>query len=225
MDALGQVRQGFDAAWTITLLDASEQPILHVYDGTEPLALVLWEGGLTAPITLLTSGVAWLSAAAGTITLALGQADTAALAPGRYDLVVALTAGLATVEAYAASVEIVAAPGSEAATRVYCDLGDLQTEVSWILNAVVADPDTPNNLLPQRIAARDWFEDLLHRHFRTGGTWLITNGLTLPTLLSYRRTARRNPWLQEQLDAGLLMLTAPVKKCCAATRSAGPCRG
>lgn len=202
------VRQGTDAKWTVTLEDSSGQPLTGVYTGIETLVLLVWPGSSRAALVLPYSSAAWLSASAGTITLTLDALDTASMAAGFYELAIDLvSSGSGRVEVARYAAEITASPGAGLAPPVYCTLDDCRKECPWILDAVIPDPNIPNNLEPQRGEARAWFDNLIQRHWRGGMSLGAEAGL-----LARRRSGQRNLWLQQQLDAGALMLTTAVTK-------------
>lgn len=201
------IRQGTDGIWTITLRDANGQSLTGVYDGTEPLGLVVWPGSTRSALTLPNSSAVWLSPSDGTITLTIHRLDTALIDPGMYELVILLVDGSIQADAYRGILDIQPSPGLEAAPKVYCTLDDCRRECSWILDAVIPDENIPNNLERQRADARAWYDDLLQRHWRGGMSLGAEAGL-----LARRRSGQRNMWLQAELDAGCLMLTVPVIK-------------
>lgn len=111
------------------------------------------------------------------------------------------------IDAYRTTLEVEPAPGTELAPKVYCTLDDCRRECVWIMQAVLPDPNVPNNLEPQRAEAREWFDDLIQRHWRGGMSLGAEAGL-----LARRRTGQRNMWLKDQLDNDALILTPAVVK-------------
>lgn len=93
------VGQDRTTTYTVTARDTAGAAITGVYSGSETLALEVWPKGGSA-VSLSGSGVAWLSASAGTITLTLDNSDMAALSPGPYELSITVTVDGEPIEVY-----------------------------------------------------------------------------------------------------------------------------
>ncbi len=209
MDSL-TVSIGATLAATVTLRDETGVAIANTYDGTEPLSLALWAGEDQAAASLPGSTVAWLSAAAGTVTLRLAQADTATLAEGAYRLRVRMTDGSDLVDCYEARLTVTAAPGTATAPAVYCSYREVQDVLAGWVGQLQDDSDLAG-YLDARAEARREFDRLLQRHYRGDRTWRrqttldhLLDGTTTPY-----RSGKDSATLQGYLDDdGLILTTA-----------------
>lgn len=222
MILVGPQSIGSSRVYRLTLsgpLDDNGQPtsLAGVFNGTETFKLVVWPGDDRLPVWTSLSALAWDSAVTGNpaslaspiLKLTIPRVSIATIAPGRYSIQGWVNPGTDDVEILPEDsfLELTSVPGLVTAGRFYCTLDDCRKECPWILEAVSMDPGIPNNLEPFRQDAREWYDDLIQRHWR-GGTSLGAEG----GLLSRRRSGQRNVWLKQQLDAGALMLTPAVIK-------------
>jgi hypothetical protein len=210
----GTIFQGRDDTLTAQLASTGGTAYTG-YAGTEAITANFWAGDETAPIADV-AAASWLSAAAGTVTVAIAGSATAPLVPGTYDLELVI----AGRSVWRGQVNLEPAPGSTAGRTAKVTLRHLRKHyraIDKVLgNQLMADDPTA---LEARADAWDWFTDLLHRHYRGSGTpWSDTSfgpwiygaaGNPYGTAV-LRRDGRRSAELQGWLDAGGLDLTTPV---------------
>jgi hypothetical protein len=202
--------QGRDAGFVAQLV-AEGGAAYTGYSGTEPITANFWAGNETSPIAGVATAT-WASAAAGTVDVAIAGSNTGALVPGTYD--VELVIGNVTV--WRAFINLESSPGNSAGRTAKVTLRHLRKHYRRVDKLLAsADFSDDPTALEARADAWDWFQDLLHRHYRGGG-WiggdysfgpLITMGLYGP---GYYRSGRRSKHLQDWLDAGRLDLTTSV---------------
>ena len=149
--------QGSALAIAGTLVNATGA-VITTYDGTEALATTVWPGGMR-PLAF-TPVTTWTTPAEGTIAIAVAAADTAALAPGRYQLLTRVTpSGQDPVDAYGCTIDVLPFAGSEAAPTAYTTYDDLlKYGRSW-LKQLTTDDDQAG-FAEQQGRARSWIEDL-----------------------------------------------------------------
>lgn len=78
-----RVSQGESVPIDVQLRDESGQAVADAYDGSEPLALALYEAAVDVEVAVLGSTAAWLVPAAGTVRIAIDDLDTAAQGTSR----------------------------------------------------------------------------------------------------------------------------------------------
>jgi hypothetical protein len=199
------VYQGDGFSLTVTLRDSCGSLLLDIYDGSEPLAAQVWPGDDLA--VAFSPAVAWLDAAAGTLTVSGTGDQTAALAPGDYPGRVRITDGAETYTAYEFVLPILPAPGSAEARPVYCTLDQLRRHGRTVLAEIQAEEDQAG-FREQRADAREWFEEILHAHDPDRH-----RSRRSPLLWTTRGTGNglgRNRWLAEKLADEALILTSKV---------------
>lgn len=201
-------------------LDLSGPPsapsLLGVFDGTESLRVRIWPGE-DSPVAITLAAI-WDPALAGNpasvvsprVKLTVPTSALAGIDPGTYPIEGTVNPGTDDVPLLppGSTITFTDAPGTAAATRVYCSAQDLRDACPWI--DAVRLPSDLAGFLDAREAASLWFEDLLHRHARGPGSLGAEMGLRW-----YRRTGARNWWLQERLDAGNLLVRPEIKRACA----------
>jgi hypothetical protein len=212
MDTLAAT-QGNTVVHRITLRDASGA-VYTGYTGSEALTVQTWTGEDAAPLAGVATA-AWAAAGQGTVDVTISGTATASLEPATYRLKL-LVAG---ADAYEGMLEIGWSPGSATAPSViYCSYRDLKALVPT-LEKLRSKLEDQAGYLDQRIAATDWFQDLVHRHYRgcggvasdfAFGPWLGGYG---PFGSQVFRPGTRSATVQGWLDAGRLDVTA---------RSGGP---
>ena len=165
------VEQGASLPLTITLEDASENPV--TYAGTETLASVLQSGSdqptATAPTT------AWVTPASGVLSVTLSAAQTAALAPGVYLLRTWLTAsGADPIGVYECAIQVEAGPGSAVTLPTYTSYARMLELAPWVELCFVPQRHL-TGFLRERATARSIFDNLILRLFR-GNTIGVLGG-------------------------------------------------
>jgi hypothetical protein len=189
------------------------------YTGAETLATTLWPGGMRAASA--TPATAWASPSAGTVLIAITSADTAALAPGRYQLLTRVAAaGQDPRDGYGCTIDVRAFAGSAAAPKTYCDYSWLlKFGRSWLRQLQTDDDEA--GFAEQLGRARTWIEDLAHAHYRVASMAMVVGGQAMGPRIS----GARSTWLQDQLDADLLMVTDQVREAAAKKALALICEG
>jgi hypothetical protein len=202
----------------VTLKDSSGGPIT-TFNGTEALTTTVWPGGARA--SSFTAGTAWTSPGAGTFAIAIGAADTAGLAAGRYQLLTRIQpGGQDPMDCYGCTIDVLASAGSAPAPKMYCDYGDLlRYGRSWL--AQLQTDDDEAGFAEQIGRASSWIDDLAHAHFRAASMALVVGGQAMGP----RRSGARSTWLQGQLDAMALLLTDQIREATAKKALAYLCEG
>lgn len=206
-----RVFQGSTLSRTLTLRDAVGDPVTDTYDGTEEFTLTVWAGDDRAAATMAASSATWLDAAAGTATLRLDQADTAALAAGRYRVLVQLADGLDLIDVFDAVLAVEAAAAAGTAGSTYATLADLRLYCDWI-ESVKGEGDQAG-FAEQLAEARAWLEEIIHAHDpRHGGglAYRMQAGWMGPL-----QSGLKSRWLVDALAADQLIVTRAVRKACA----------
>ena len=197
--------RGIAAPFVITLRDDLGNPVT-TYTGAEALAGVVWAGADQAPA--LSLAPAWLSASAGTIAVPLSASSTAILGAGRYRVQLKLADNSADL--YEGFLEVSDSAGTAQAPTSYGSFDDLLDRAPWVEK--LQRPTDLAGFARQRYLARNWFEDLLHRHYR-GPSGFSTDyqfGASLFGPLDVYRDGRRSAELQGWLDANRLDVTPSV---------------
>lgn len=140
----------------LQLRDASGAAVT-TWTSAATLAVRAWPGGSFA--TAFTPTAAWVDATAGTLTLSIGAGDTTAIAPGLYELALAIEGG---PERPIGTIRLTPGPGTDAEPPTYCSLLDLTALVPWIEDAEDLGPGLSyglaTNFLKQRADARTWLD-------------------------------------------------------------------
>jgi hypothetical protein len=210
---------GTGLAIDVTLRDSNGN-VVTTYAGTETLTTTVWPGG-TRPASF-TAATAWLVPASGTLTVTIGDADTASLPPGRYQLLTQLTSNGTTVNVYGCTLDIVATAGTEATPKMYVAFPDLlRYGRAWLSQLQTNDDEA--GYAEQIGRATSWMDDLAHAHFRVASMTMVVGGQAFGP----RQSGARSTWLQEQLDAEppTIQFTDQFKECCAKKALAYICEG
>jgi hypothetical protein len=168
--------------------------------------------GRDSPALIVLAPV-WLLASAGTITVIITSGDTATLDTGRYLLELHLADDSADL--YEGFLDVTYSAGTAAALTSYGAYSDLLDYAPWLEK--LQRPTDLAGFARQRYKAREWFEDLLHRHYR--GTSGISTDFAFVPGISFGglygggvlwRDGRRSTDLQGWLDSNLLLITDQV---------------
>ena len=198
------VAQGSQLTIDVTLRDGSGNPIT-VYDGTQTLASTLSPGWLFASVA--SPATTWVTPSAGLIAVTLSNAQTTALAQGKYYLRTRLTDGTALVDAYEAAITIKPSPGSASFPATYTSYTDLLNYgKAWLRQLQTADDGA--GFIVEQGRARSWLEDCAHAHFRVASMVMMVGGQGVGP----RRSGARSVYLTQQLAANTLMITDQVKE-------------
>lgn len=198
-----RVSQGSSLTIDVTLRDASGA-VVTGYDASRALATTIWPGGNRAAASRPTT--TWTDPSLGLLAIAIGADDTAALAPGRYQLVTRLDDAGATIDAYRCTLDVTQSHGIGTTPGAYCSYQDLLDYGGPWLDQLSTDDDQAG--FAEKIArARSWIDDLAHAHHRVGGYLRGGGG---PSIVAGRSTT-----LQAWLDADSLLLTDSIKEACA----------
>ena len=149
---------GAASNWTLTLADPNDAAVT-TWTSAATLAVRASQGG-SYPVAFAPTA-AWLSAPAGTITLAIAAGLTSAIAPGLYLLDLSINGGGPRP---IGTLRLTAAPGATPVPRTYCDLVDMVELASWIeytedLGSGLA-AGLATNFLRQRAAATRFVDDV-----------------------------------------------------------------
>lgn len=226
------VMQGTALPLLVNLVDAQGNAQVDLA-GDELLTGVVWPGGNRAASFAI--DVAWSDPAAGLISLEVGDDQTGALAPGRYQGNVLLdhpTLGLIT--AYRFAMEVLQAagpfpeepdPDAEPAPPpppVYAGLADLLKGRKWLRE--LQDDDEPGGFAGYLSDASRWLDDLvIERAPRSfAGTNLGDPGFGS---LGAWGGSGPSPYLRELLDGGGLVVRDWVREAVAMRAAYLVCNG
>ncbi len=209
MQRLDGIRIGTDADWQITALDSSGAAV--VFSGTETLAATVWAGDDQA--ALFAPTVSFINAAAGTMKLSVGAAQTANLAIGLYRVTVTVTSGGRAFDCFDGLLELDHTAGTATAPTVYCSLDDCLEWAPWLqdLQSELADV---TGFAKQRGRARSWLDDMIVTRYKYlsyapspgvpgFGSWLMQG---------WGRDPIPSKWLRDQLDANYLIVRDVIKE-------------
>jgi hypothetical protein len=175
----------------VTTLLESDVFAWTLWAGDDQQALITGFGTLQSPST------------AALVDISITKASLTSLPPGTYRIAGVLNPGVDDVPWLDDRIQITPGPGTAAAPKVYCSYSDLTDECSWI--GELLDKNDQAGFAEKRRQARDAFEDLLHRHFRSNTG--LTRQQALIAGVGTRRQGMRSPWLTEQLAANKLIIT------------------
>ena len=149
-----QVVIGARGVWQLTLRDRLSKAIT-TYLGTETLALDCWPGDDEAALFHPTA--TWISPGSGTIQVTISAAQSAALVPGQYDLLLWITAGSAdpVSRPIAGGLSVLRSPSSAAAPLTFCSRADLE-DIYPRLDVLGNLPNHATNFLRERAKATTW---------------------------------------------------------------------
>lgn len=202
----------------IQLADSRGLPVVG-FDGSEVLTTTVWPGGDRSASFVATT--TWLSPSAAQILILITAAQSATLAPGRYQLeTTATAAGDDPEDVYGCTLDVQSGPGTATAPRTYTTLQDLRDHQRGWLDTILTDDDQAG-FIRQQAMARDWIGDLAHAHYRVASLAMVVGGQAFGP----RRSGARSQWLQEQLDADRLIVSPQVIKACAMRALAHICEG
>jgi hypothetical protein len=211
------VAQGAALTIDVTLRDDQGNP-LSGYTGSEPLVTEVWPGGSRA--ASFSAATTWVSPSAATIAIPITAAQTTGLAPGRYQLLTTVAPVSDPLDAYGCTIDVLPAPGTEAAPTFYCSYADLLKYGRAWLRQLQTDDDEAG-FAEQMGRARSWIEDLAHAHYRVAAMTMVIGSQAFGP----RRSGARSTWLQEQLDANTLILTDQIREAAAKKALAFICEG
>lgn len=219
----------------ITVIQGTScSPLLQrTTDGTTPVTGFLSSDVLTARVwigedqpILFSPSVAWIDASIAKFQLFLSAGNTATLTPGTYYVQILATRGSSVIKLFDESILITPAPGTATALTSYCTYRDMQRFAPWV-SRLQSQSDLAG-FAQERQDARNWFDDLLQRHFR-GGSGLSPDLYFIPGIafmggmggygggyLVPYRPGIRSKQLQDWLDADRLDVTSEVIKANAA---------
>lgn len=196
-----QVFRGSSADWTFEARLRSDVAPAGLAE-TDPIAARLWPGDARPP--LATPTAAWVDAAAGRFRVSLSDAQTAALEPGVYRVIVSATRGGKTADLVVFAVEVLASPGEAEAAAVYCTAEDLEDQLGWVRQLLDTKTDS-TGFLRQRKLAREWLDALILRAY--SGSRVDDH---LAGFVGAAGPLLPDPWISGLLESGGLVLTGPM---------------
>lgn len=198
-----EVFRGASADWTFEARLRGDSGAPEGFAATDPLVAKLWPGDARPP--LAAPSAAWTDAPAGRFAVSLSDAQTAALAPGAYRVIVTASRAGKTIPLVVFAVEILESPGDASAPAVYCSAEDLEDQLGWVGQILDLKTDS-TGFARQRRLAREWLDGLILRAYSGAraddhltGALLGSAGPLLP-----------DPWLSGLLESGALVLTGPA---------------
>jgi hypothetical protein len=214
-----QVSQGSSLTIDVEMRDSDSEPVTD-YTGSEDLVCSVWPGdarGVTfSPVAEWTT----VSPDPNVISITITDEQTANVEPGRYQLLLKIDDAGEIVDAFACTVTVTLVAGVGVAPRTYTSYDDLlRYGRSWLKQLQTSDDQL--GFAEQQGRARTKLEDIAHAHYRGGSLATYVGGYSGGPRIWPGRSA----WLQEQLDAGYLMVTDQVKELCAKFALAEVCRG
>jgi hypothetical protein len=114
----------------------------------------------------------------------------------------------------AGGLRVIAAPGSGVARPVYATAADLRKHAGGYLETLLRLDVDETGFAEELADAREEFDRLLQLHYRGQGN-LVNSALYGYAPYFGNRYGFRNAWLQQQLDAGGLVLTREIREYCA----------
>lgn len=205
-----KISPGLSVTYQATFRDGDRNPI--AFAGTETLGGTVWQGGTLAP--LFTLAPTWATPGEGVVNVPIPGSSTAALAQGTYRVILTVVVNGAAADAFECALEVLYAPGSTPARPAYITGADLRGAATWVdqvLNLDVAQ----GNFADVCADARDWMDQNILRNVR--GTGINVLGWHQVALDGWfnggaRRSSLDNLFIRDQLAAGALMLTPPIRK-------------
>jgi hypothetical protein len=149
-------RQGTDRVYDVLLTTDGTTPITTFTDQATLAASISLGGGQPVIAALV---AVWVDPSAGTLTLTIPAVVSATLSPGRYQVILEITANGVIYDALPEGcVDIVAAPAAPGTPIVtYCDLADMMAQASWI--TICQGAEVAGGFLMQRVQATQWIND------------------------------------------------------------------
>ena len=189
----------FDYAGTAVLYGTSTPYTGFVAD--DVITALVYPGG--DQTVTFAPDVAWVDATLGTYVLSLRAADTATVTPGRYivRIIVTRAADSRVIPVYQAWLEILESPGDADPPTVYCSLSDLLLYAPWLEQEQTVHALA--GFISHRHLARTWLESIIQAHWLQSGATMFGDLLIFYLPNTYGAESK---WLQQQLDADLLMI-------------------
>ena len=216
-------------------------PLQITTDGVTPSTAYLNSDELSGRLsigedqpTLFAPGVSWIDATVAKYQIVIAGAQSATLTPGTYYVQAIATRGSLNtlISPPKLAIEILPAPGTAAALKSYCTYRDMLRFAPWV--ARLQGQVDLAGFAQERQDARDWFEDLLYRHYR-GGQGVAADYFFIPGISfgarwwgngpNVFRSGARSAALQGWLDADGLLITSEVIKANAAYAIAQVAKG
>lgn len=208
------VVRGQTDVWPMQIRDKQQQPLVDVFDGTEPLACDVWSGEEQA--TLFTLPVAWDSGPAGTVKIPVPGVTSAAAGVGLYQGLVRLADNSEALGRF--ELDIRHAPGSGVETITpYCALQDLLDYAPW--TKLVQSEEDVTGFLDKRIQAREWLDWVIINNYRGASVGLFETHSTMAFAfgggVGWRRSLGPSPSLIDYLAADKLLIRPQIIRACA----------
>ena len=208
------VIKGMGDVWPAQIVDKKQAPMTGVFTGTESILTDLWAGDDEAVIT--TFPAIWQNGPAGTITIPVPAATSAALDVGLYQGLVRLADDSEALVRF--SLDVRHAPGTILQTITpYAGYGDMQLLAPWV--ALVQGDDDLAGFLEQRIEARRWLDWVIINNYRGASVGLFETHSTMAFVfgggVGWRRSIGPSPSLIDYLQKNDLIVRPQISRVCA----------
>lgn len=199
---------GEDASFLVALYDSDGLAVAGL-TGSEPLAGSVWTGEDEA--ASFAPACTWYDAANAVAKVAVAGSQTSALSAGLYALLVRITTGSGTSDAIRGTLRLRPSPGTATPRPVYSTFQRMLNRAAWLGRLQQTDAGL-TGFAEQRADAREWLDDLILRHFRSGNLGASAYPCTAQWGAGFQRTGQTNPYLKGLLAANKLIVTPKVEE-------------
>jgi hypothetical protein len=214
------VDSGAANAWTITITAEATGLPVEGYTGSEVLAADVWPGD-DRP-ALFHPSMSWVDATAAKVLLTILPAQTAALAPGRYQVRASITPGDGHLRVFfAAWLDVKGSPGTATARPTYGTADEMLRLAPW-LTTLQAETDQ-SNFAEALADAREWLDGIILE--RWAGLYAAGDFLRRQDTFQWTTPGdvAPAPWMRDALAAGGLIVRPAVTRICALYAIAEAC--
>lgn len=216
MSARGNTWQcpaGEAQTYTVTITNSAGIALTNLYDGSEALEALVWQGSNLAPIAGVLAP-AWNTPADGTVNVALTVPDD--MAPGWYRVRLSVTYTGQKSPFYYGWLEVLATPdaGEEPPTYTsYQDLEDLAGD--WLKRLMQGDQTDRSNFLAERAMAREWLDDIIIGNSRVFAYRFDLNYALYYGSFPFGPVEAPDTVIAQYLASNYLMVVPRTIECCA----------